>query len=219
MPEKSPHTIVLLHGLLCHGWIMAPLAKRLEALGFQTQNWSYASTSLTIAHHGAWLRNKLTRLAEDPSVERISIVGHSMGNIVTRSALAEGPPIPKLYRMVMLAPPNHGSYWADCLTWPLKWLMSTLPDLRTRRDSYVNQLPQDLPIPFGVLAGRFDELVPLWSTHLDSESDHIVVNALHMSMLFQVGPARQIAAFVGNGKFDRASAGAHNNVVSPRATT
>ncbi len=214
---KSPDTIVLLHGLLCHGWIMKPLANRLGALGFRTHCWSYSSERLTVAHHGAWLRDKLLCLADDPSVQRIGIVGHSMGNIITRSALAQGPPIPKLSRMVMLTPPNRGSYWADALAWPLRWVMSTLPDLQTRRDSYVNELPQDLPIPFGVLAARFDELVPLWSTHLESESDHMVMNALHMSVLFQAGAARQIAAFLGSGKFDRAAAGAHNNVVSQRA--
>jgi pimeloyl-ACP methyl ester carboxylesterase len=197
---------------------MQPLASRLGALGFQAQSWSYPSGSLTIAHHGAWLRDKLARLAEDPTVQRIGIVGHSMGSIITRAALVEGG-IPKLASVVMLAPPNRGSYWADWLGRPLKWLWNTLPEMSTRADSYVNQLPQQLPVPFGVLAGRFDELVPIWSTHLDGQSDHLVMNAMHNSILFQSGPARQIAAFLGNGRFDRAPTRAHNSVVSQRAAT
>lgn len=211
--QRASEAVVLLHGLGCHGWIMSPLAARIGASGFRIENWSYPSGQFTIAHHGEWLRDKLTRLCDDPAVERVSIVGHSMGNIVTRAALLPGG-FEKLSRVVMLAPPNRGSYWADWLGYPLRWLWNTLPELQTNSASFVNQLPREVPASVGVLAARFDELVPVWSTYLDRQSDHLVVNAMHNSILFQPGVARQVTEFLKHGRFERATVGSPNLAVS-----
>ena len=49
-------------------------------------------------------------MANLDGIEEINFVAHSMGNIVVRHYLADlKQPDPRFRRMVMLAPPNHGS--------------------------------------------------------------------------------------------------------------
>jgi alpha-beta hydrolase superfamily lysophospholipase len=72
--------------------LLEPLRRALERQGFRALNWHYRSLRGSIEAHAAHLTAKAKELNEDTSVERLHFVGHSMGAIVVRSALAMGRP-------------------------------------------------------------------------------------------------------------------------------
>ncbi len=71
-------TIVLIHGLISHPWIMKPLEWRLQRAGFATRNWGYRSLSGSNADHAKRFAEYLRGVDAEPNVRRFHIVAHSM---------------------------------------------------------------------------------------------------------------------------------------------
>jgi hypothetical protein len=106
--------------------------------------------------------------------------------------------------MVMLCPPNRGSRVATLFGPLLKSVCCTIDQLAHRPDSYVNKLPVPDQLDVGIIAASFDTLVPLASTYLGVERDHIVwPYTLHTGVLFRAGVADQVAHFLKHGAFQR----------------
>src|SRR5690606_5437527 len=101
LPEPQGKVVVLLHGLGRTARSMQPLAEYLEEHGYETVCFSYASTRDNLLEHAKALRRVVDSLQGASS---ISLVGHSLGNLVVRRCLAEADEgwveQRKLYRMV-----------------------------------------------------------------------------------------------------------------------
>lgn len=104
--------VLLVHGHGTPAVLLEPLRRALERQGFRAVNWPYGSLRGSIEAHAGRLAAKAKELDEDSGVERLHFVGHSMGALVVRSALAMARPR-KLGRVVLLAPPNRGARLAD----------------------------------------------------------------------------------------------------------
>ncbi len=113
--------VVLLHGLAAPCWSMQLLARHLRKHGnYETFAIDYASTRSTIDAQAQGLARVIEGLE---GIDEIDLVGHSMGNIVIRRYLAgdSSPtvgwrPDHRIARIVMIAPPNHGSITATRLS-------------------------------------------------------------------------------------------------------
>ena len=100
--------VVLIHGFGGKRIWMAPLATRLSQK-YDVRTWSYFSFGGSIERHGNRFADYIDSLEAESN---INIVAHSMGSIVTRSALQRINN--KVNRVVLLAPPNSGSHVARC---------------------------------------------------------------------------------------------------------
>jgi len=179
---------------------MSPLAWRLQGQFGRIINWSYPSLWSEIQRHGLRMADQLKQLDEDPSIEQIHLVTHSMGGIVARLALAERVP-KKMGRMVMLAPPNTGSHAARWLAPALGRICPPLVQLSDEQQSFVASLAAPSAVEIGIIAARHDILVAEPRTHLPSEKDHIVLPGMHSSLAWRRETAEQAAAFLTSGKF------------------
>jgi pimeloyl-ACP methyl ester carboxylesterase len=118
LPAMKGKGVIVLHGLFRTSGSMGKLCTHLESTGeFTTFNVTYPSTQGDVAAHARALGRLVKRLE---GIEEIHLVGHSLGNIVVRHYLADETdpatgrkPDPRIKRIVMLGPPNHGSPVAD----------------------------------------------------------------------------------------------------------
>lgn len=200
MPAQSSHALILIHGLGAHWLIMSPLARRLQSQFGRVINWSYSSLWSRIERHGQKITEQLQQLDDDPQVERIHLITHSMGGIVARLALAARMPA-KMGRMVMLAPPNTGSHVARSLAPVFGSLCPPLVQLSDEEQSFVASLPPPSAVEIGIIAARSDFLVAEPRTHLPTEKEHIILPGMHSSLVWRQETAEQVAAFLNSGKF------------------
>lgn len=184
-PSTTPpaeEVVFLLHGLMRTPSSMKPLATEIRSRTTSPPEiiyFNYASTRDSVAAHAAAFRELVENL---PGRPRWKAIGHSLGNIVLRTAIAqwekEGDPqgvLDRLDRVVMLGPPNQGSSFARKL--------SQLGIFETVTGTSGMQLgPQwtDFqshlgvpPCPFAVIAGDIS-MHPIQNPWLQGPSDGIV---------------------------------------------
>lgn len=204
LPERpaARELVVLVHGMGRTRISMRPLARALEREGYEVLNWGYSSTCCSIAELSAQLRDDLESRAA--GFDRVHFVGHSLGTVIIRWSLAHGATRTRVGRVVMLAPPNHGSHEADRLAAWFGWLLKPLPELRTTAASTVRFVPVPPHIPVGVIAGKFDGKVSIAETSLAGSAAHVVVPATHSFLMLRRDVHRLTIEFLHDGRFSPA---------------
>jgi pimeloyl-ACP methyl ester carboxylesterase len=195
--------VLLVHGHGTPAVLLEPLRRALERQGFRAVNWPYGSLRGSIETHAARLAAEAKELDDAAGVERLHFVGHSMGAIVVRSALATARP-GKLGRVVLLAPPNRGARLADFALRLLGRRLVAAAELCSHPDSYVNRLAPAADLDCGVIAASWDHVVSQASTYLPGQRDHLVLRSLHTLPLHRQTPV-QVGHFLREGRFLRES--------------
>lgn len=201
LSEMTHEAVLLVHGHAAPSVLLEPLRRALERQGFRAVNWRYGSLRGSIETHAGRLAAKAKELDQDRGVDRLHFVGHSMGAIVVRSALAMARP-KKLGRVVLLAPPNGGARLADLALRLFGRRLVAATELCSDPDSYVNRLTPAADLDCGIIAASWDHVVSLASTHLPGQRDHIVLRGLHTLPLHRHAPA-QVGHFLRRGRFLR----------------
>jgi triacylglycerol lipase len=220
-PNSAPlpgETVVMLHGLGLGNWAMSRLARDLRAGGYRVVNRSYPSRSVPFEELAAdWLPRLLAESGADRAC-RLHFVTHSMGGIVVRAYLARERPA-NLGRIVMLAPPHHGSAVVDHIRdW---WLFRLFTGVNGRRlgtdpASFPLGLPPwDPAIELGIIAGS-RSLNPVFSAWIGGESDgkvsvassrlpgmrdHLVLPHSHTWLQYRRDTCEAVARFLRAGRF------------------
>jgi hypothetical protein len=60
-------------------------------------------------------------------------------------------------------------------------------------------VPRDLEL--GIIAAAYDRVVSVRNTHLESETDHVVLPSGHGQLLFRSDVAEQVLSFLRDGRF------------------
>lgn len=209
--------VVLLHGLSRTENSMRVLQEVLEFHGYTVVNRSYPSESAPI---GDLVRHVETSAAEC-GAQRMHLVTHSLGGILVRAWLAQGHP-PNLGRVVMLAPPNHGSEIVDTLGEmqflrdAAEWLNgpatnqlgtdpASVPNLLPPVDFDLGVIAGDIvlnPVGAVVIGGPSDGTVSVQSTRVAGMRDHIVVSTSHSLIMMNPIVMAEVLEYLRNGVFD-----------------
>ncbi|HEY1101755.1 MAG TPA: alpha/beta fold hydrolase [Myxococcota bacterium] len=94
--------VFLIHGMGRTTVSMALLARRLRQAGHDVSSYGYVVSRDALDVIGARFVEHITK--KGGTAEPFAVVGHSLGNVITRMVLAQ---LPGLTRLVMLAPPNQ----------------------------------------------------------------------------------------------------------------
>jgi pimeloyl-ACP methyl ester carboxylesterase len=213
----NAEVVVLLHGLYRSERSMQPLEAPCSDAGFRVVNLGYDSRSLSQDAIVTDLDAKLRACCAD--APKLHFVTHSLGGIVTRAYVAAHRPA-NLGRVVMLAPPNHGSPLGDLVAGStvLRFLLgSTAAQLGTDLASLPNRLPA-ADFELGIIAGTgnlnplraafidgdSDGTVAVSSTRLEGMRDFVTVPASHTFIMRDEQAMLQAIAFLKSGHFTHA---------------
>lgn len=192
--------VILAHGLCANRLVMWPLQRRLRMEGFQAINWGYRSTRQSCRYHAERLADLIQGLDSENQATPIHFVGHSMGCIVIRAALEIYRP-KTMGRVVMLAPPNRGSFVASTLGPCIRWICPTMGELSDRSTSYVNQLSPPRGYEFGIIAAQFDWVIQSAKVQLPGGRDFAKVASNHGLLPWHRKTLEQTVRFLKTGSF------------------
>ncbi|HEV2294859.1 MAG TPA: alpha/beta fold hydrolase [Tepidisphaeraceae bacterium] len=110
--DESRAMTVLVHGLDCNRANWWPMAGYLQAYDHQVAYFTYPSDQ-PLADSAALLRDQIAALRQLYPNLLINLLTHSMGALVAREYIeGDNYETGSIQRLIMIAPPNHGSKWA-----------------------------------------------------------------------------------------------------------
>jgi hypothetical protein len=163
--DPQQDIIVFLHGLGRCRLSMTCLATRFHRRGYRTLNIGYPSRRYPIRKLTDIVHHTLERRIPS-GIRTVHAVTHSLGSILWRQLLKNGPPFTP-GRVVMLAPPNQGSELADHFC-DHAWFRSYAGPAGCELGTGTEAIPARLgPVssPTGIIAGHtswslFDRWLP-----------------------------------------------------------
>jgi pimeloyl-ACP methyl ester carboxylesterase len=209
--------VVLVHGIWMPGAVMALLKQHLEHdHGFRGYLFSYASIRGTLDENAELLAD----FVRDLGADRVHLVGHSLGGVVSLRMLALNDDAPP-GRVVCLGSPLCGCRAASSVR-RLSWGSSVLGKALVAGvlDHAASEWAAPLTVQreIGIIAGTrsmglgrfvttFDEdcdgTVTVSETRLPGARDHVCMHVSHMGMTTSRAVADQAAAFLQRGEFLR----------------
>ncbi len=202
-------SVVVVHGLWMKGFEMFLLQWRLRRAGYRVYRFSYRSVARDLIENA----RQLNIFLQQVEGEKVHFVAHSLGGLVVRRLLHDFPEQRPGY-IVTLGSPHSGSYVADRLSrmgWFRRLLGYSFPTLTGQLFPWHGERPLgsiagDLSIGIGQVVRSLpcpnDGTVSVDETQLVGMSDHVVVHASHMALLFSRSAAEQTLHFLYYGNFD-----------------
>ena len=215
MTQRAAPSIVLLHGLGRTRYSLWPVAREAMRRDYRVHNLGYPSRRAPIEELAERVGRRVRDIAGDGTVD---VVTHSMGGIVLRAAVAADVlPATSIRRVVMLAPPNHGSELTDRLRDYLVYRLALGPaaqQIGTDDESVPRRLPPP-PFEVGIIAGRRstnplfsrvlgaegDGKVTVASAQLDGMRELVVVDRSHTFIMWAPDVLAHIFSFLETGRF------------------
>jgi triacylglycerol lipase len=216
--KPANECVVLLHGLSRTDFSMGKMANVLDERGYAGSNVHYNSREHNIEELASLAINQGLQDCRALEAQRIHFVTHSLGGILVRYYLLHNE-VPELGRVVMLAPPNHGSQIIDIFgDIPGFDFFSGEPasQLGTRGPESVPAKLPSVDFELGVIAGtrsispilsfalpdRDDGKVTVESTKVDGMRDFIEMPVNHTFIMRSNAVIEQVIHFLQHGSFD-----------------
>jgi len=215
--SKGREHVILLHGLARTKKSMSKLEKHLVQNNYIVINTGYPSTSESVEKIADEYLHKMVNRCMENGADKIHIVTHSLGGIITRQYLQDYS-LPGGSRIVMISPPNRGSELADSFrTLTIyKWLNGPAGQvLGTEVESLPNSL-KPIKGEIGVITGNstmnpfYSWLIPgdddgkvsVERAKLEEMSDFLVVPISHSFIMRHPEVLNQVVVFLKKGVFE-----------------
>jgi triacylglycerol lipase len=187
--------ILFVHGIVDNRTIFAPMRRGLRRRGFgRLRTFSYGPASLDVRTTAARLGEVIEALCDETGHERIHVVGHSLGGLITRYYVQRLGGDAHVDTLITLGSPHSGTHAARLLPIPLikqlrpdselmRELASPAPGCSTRFVAYWSNLDQ-LIVP--QRNARLD--------HPDLEVRNVLVRGIgHLSLPINSGIVHEIS--------------------------
>jgi len=195
--------LILIHGLKRSSLSMKKLEKHFSKLEYIVLNFNYPSSKFKI---GKLSKNYLKPFIEkncNDKKKKINFITHSLGGILLRYFLANNK-LKQLNKIVMLAPPNKGSKYADFFS-KIKLanmiMGPALKQLKTDKNSIPNKIITKQTNKIGIIAGKFDDKVPADFAKLKGMADFLIVPHVHSFIMYGDKVIEASENFLKNGEF------------------
>jgi hypothetical protein len=172
---------------------LAPLARHLSRDGHALQHVGYVAALEKLATVCARVRQRLEQLAAEP--EPYAVIGHSLGGIILRKAIAEPGVLPRLpARVIMMGTPHQPPRLARRFRklWPYRIINGEVGQLLADPE-FFERLPP-FPVPHTTIAGTRgigrlfgeepnDGVVAVAETRVSQDDTPVLVDARHTFMM------------------------------------
>jgi len=210
---RSDETVILLHGLFRSRRSFRGLARYLAGQGYEVVAIEYPSTQASIEKHAAQLARLIART---DGARKIHFITHSLGGLVVRCYFRDHLNDERIGRLVMIAPPNRGSYISERIS--RAPLGNFFAGPSGRQLAGAKSIYGSLPEPaceFGVIAGGRghprgyspflpgddDGVVRVEETRLDGMRDFLIVPAIHTFIMNDERVKCAAVQFLRTGRF------------------
>ncbi len=213
LPHMSGDGVILIHGIIRSSKSMSAFREPLEKAGFRVFPFDYPSTRVELDACADYLHQVIESLE---GIERLHIVAHSMGGIVTRTYWSKHRD-PRLTRAVFIGSPHNGAELADLMRSKANFLFKPIlgpsgQQLITDAEGFVAKLPTP-DCEFAIIAGShppkgFNPLIPgdndgivsLASTRLAGAADFMAVDLIHVQLIRSEPVIRDVTQFLLSGR-------------------
>ncbi len=209
---RSTKLVLLLHGLGSTPTVMSSLKRALETDGYDVMTVTYPTTEQGVQPNADGVERILKSLE---GYSEVSIVAHSLGGLITRSALSRPSfatlPVP-VKNVVMLGTPNQGAALAAAFrTIARAAVTAAANDLLPERARQMGTIPA--AVRFGVIAGGRggrigfnplllgdnDSVVRTEETKTANMDEWIVLPVFHTQMTIDAGCIAAVRRFLRGG--------------------
>ena len=202
--------VVLVHGLGHNDGAWSTLGARLGAVGFF--DFTPVTYGLTdeVPLIAARVGDRVDALLGSRSVQRVHLVGHSLGGVAIRYWHDMLGGNVRADAVVTLGSPHLGTIWTH-----LPFLSAPARDLALRSSVTTNLRARGMPHDrWTTIGGTFDLLVPAWRTHLPG-AVNVNVRAGHVGLLTSRAAAGPVCMALLHAEEMRTAA--HDGMSRPRA--
>ncbi len=214
MKEPLRPAVLLVHGLWMGGWTMQGLRLRLSRRGYAGYTFAYRSVAQSLDEHAQRLAARIGELREPA----IHLVGHSLGGLVILRCLRNYGER-RIGRVVLMGTPLRACMagrrlenlaGGNRLLGASRDIWRSLPEVfrpRCELGVIAGSRPWGLGRMLMRLPGTNDGVVRLEETEAAGMRERIVLPLSHSGMLVSAQVARQVAAFLEHGAFEREDRG------------
>lgn len=206
LTKPNNELIIFVHGLFRSYWSMYLLSRYFRKKGYDTYLYDYPSVRHGLNAHINDFQHFLISCFNKHPHQKIHIVTHSMGGIITRGAVVKLSleQYRQIESIVMLTPPNQGSPYAEKLLTLLPKLGSyikPLHDISTFESAQIHRLTHLEHPKVGIIAAKFDNKAPLSHVHIPTQQDLLIINTTHSLIIDTPQTKRAILKFIRTGTF------------------